>query len=512
MLKKSTFVSDSAVLIYLATIKLFLHLYVNFTGGYGIFRDEFYYLACADHLAFGNVDQPPLSIAILAVWRFFFGDSLFSIRFLPALLGAVMVYLTGIIVKELGGKRFAQILAALCVIVAPGYLALHGFYSMNVFDHVFWTVLILILIKIIKGHNSALWLLFGALAGLGLQNKFSVLFLLFGLAIGILFTKNRRWLADKYLWIGAGIALLLFAPHIIWQIQNGWPTLEFMANAAHFKNVRLAPQEFFKEQILNMNPGTALIWLAGVFALFSSPALKKYRLFAIAYAAIFTVFIVQAGKAYYLYPIYPVFFAAGALIFERLFAFRYTTWLKPVFIVLLIVSGLFSAPFALPILPVERYIDYAEKTGISPSVGEHHEMGVLPQHFADMHGWEDMVAEIAHVYHNLPDSVQVSTAIYVQNYGEAGAIDYYRDKYNLPPALCGHNNYFLWGTRGLSPKVLIIFGGKIQDHQKVFESVVKAGEFNHPYVMPYENNQPVFICRGLKITIERVWPTTRHFG
>ena len=504
--------TDTTILLSLAFCKLLLHIFVNLTGRYGIFRDEFYYLACADHLAWGYVDQPPLSIAILSVWTFFFGDSLFSIRLLPAIFGAITVFLTGKIVWEFGGRRFAQILAAIAVIVAPGYLAVHGFYSMNVFDHFFWTGLIYILIKIIKTEKSWLWLLFGFVAGLGLLNKISVLFLAFGLGLGILLTKHRRWLLDKKLWLGIAVALLLFLPHILWQIQHDWPTLEFMSFASQYKNVHLSLAQFFLEQIFNMNPATALMWIAGMFYLLLSKRLSSFRLFAIAYVAIFILFVAQGAKAYYLFPIYPVVFAAGALFLDMLFSKKYARRLKPVTVILFVGTGLFAAPLAVPILPVEKYIAFAQKIGFAPSAAENNELGVLPQHFADMFGWEEMVAEIAKVYHSLPDSEKTDAAIYVQNYGEAGAIDYYRNKYDLPPAICGHNNYYLWGRRGMSGKILIIFGGRKADHEQVYESVIEAARFTHPYVMPYENNQPIYICRGLKMPLEQVWPRTKHFG
>lgn len=511
-MKKKQFFSDQMILLFLAGLKFGIHLLVNLKGGYGLFRDEFYYLACANFPDWGYVDHPPLSILILQVWRFIFGDSLFSIRFLPALSGALIVFLTGFIVREIGGKRFAQLLAAVAMIVAPAHLALHGFYSMNAFDHLVWTVLIYIFIKIIKTGDAKLWLLFGGVAGLGLQNKLSVLFLAFGLAIGILLTRHRRWLLNKFTWCGVGLAGLLLLPHIIWQIQHNWPTREFIAYAAQYKNVHLSPMPFFLEQVINLNPATALIWLGGLVYLLLNKKLQPFRLFAFAYSALFVLFVLLGAKPYYLLPIYPILFAAGALLFENLFSRRHLAWLKPITVVLLFAGGLFLAPFALPVLPIDSYISYADKTGFSPQAEENHEMGVLPQHFADMFGWREMVAEIAGIYQTLPDSDKAVAAVYVQNYGQAGAIDYYRSLYHLPPPLCGHNNYYLWGTRGQSGDVLIIYGGRRSEHEQVFNSVQEAARFQHPYVMPYENNQPIYICRGLKMPINQVWSRTKHFG
>lgn len=236
----------------IAAVTLLAHLFTN--GAYGMFRDEFYYLACADHLAFGYVDQPPLSIAVLAGWIAVFGDSVGSIRVLPAAAGAALILLTAVIVRDLGGGAFAQAFAALCVAIAPISLAMMGIYSMNAFDMVFWSLLFLILIRLIKTGDTKLWLLFGVVAGLGLQNKIGLLVPLLALAVALPFTPYRKFFAERRFWIGAAIASAIFMPHVIWQFMNGWPTLEFIENAKAFKMVEISQLEFFAQQVFQMYP------------------------------------------------------------------------------------------------------------------------------------------------------------------------------------------------------------------------------------------------------------------
>jgi 4-amino-4-deoxy-L-arabinose transferase-like glycosyltransferase len=311
----------------LALLKLLLHLATH--RGYGLFRDEFYYLACSEHLALGYVDHPPLSILLLWLSRAALGDSLLAIRFLPAVAGAVTVYLTGLMARELGGGRSAQLLAALATFVAPVFLALSHFFSMNAFDQLFWALLALIAIRILVRDEPRLWIAFGAVAGLGLQNKYSVAFFGFGIAVGLLASAQRRQLASRWLWLGGGLALLLFLPHLVWQAHAGWPTLEFMANAQAEKNIALAPGEFLLQQIVMAHPMALPIWLAGLGGLLLSARLRRLRPLGWAYPATFALLAIQKTKAYYLMPIYPLLFAAGAVELEAFFERRRWRWGMP---------------------------------------------------------------------------------------------------------------------------------------------------------------------------------------
>ncbi|MFQ5868826.1 MAG: ArnT family glycosyltransferase [Candidatus Zixiibacteriota bacterium] len=511
VLSKGFLRSDFSILVYLALLKFLLHFLVNLRGGYGIFRDEFYYLACADHLAFGYVDHPPLSILLLAINRFILGDSLLAIRLLPAVAGAVVVLLTGLIVREMGGKRFAQALGAVSIIIVGHYLGSHNIFSMNAFDHLFWTLAFYILVRIINSGNPKLWLWFGIVAGLGLQNKISVLFLGFGLFVALLLTPHRRHLVSKSLWIAGLVAFVIFLPHIVWQISNGWPTLEFMSNAQKYKIADFTFSGFLLAQILEVNPFLFPLWFGGLLHLLIAKNGRKYRLFGLMYLAIFAALALQKSKPYYLLVVYPILLAAGAVAWEKFVANRRWGWMKSVTLSIMILSGVLIAPFALPVLPVEDYIKYAAAFGQKPSSDEKHQMGKLPQHFADMHGWENMVATVARVYHTLSEEEKAGSTILVNNYGEAGAIDHYRDKYDLPRPICGHNNYWLWGPRGATGEIIVRLGGNRENHEKVYTKVEQVDTVKCKYCMPYENNLPVFICRGLKTPLVKVWPEMKHY-
>ena len=470
---------------------------------YGWFRDELYYIACGNHLDFGYVDHPPL-VALIARLTQLLGGSLTVTR-LPSLLALMaVIWLCGRIAREMGGNAWAQGLAALCALVAPVYLFVFHILSMNSFDILFWTLGAWIVVKILNGGDPRLWLLFGLVCGLGLQNKHSLLFFGFGIFAGLLLTPERRHFRERWIWLGGAIAALVFLPHVIWQVTHGWPTAEFVQNATEHKNVALSPLAFFGEQVTQMHPLTFPVWLAGLVWLFRS----RYRVLGWAYVAAFLVLISQASKAYYLAPAYPPLFAAGAVAIE--------SWIrKPALRValpaLLLIGGALTAPLTLPILPVETFTRYARALGIEASAAERHEMGALPQHFADMHGWEEMVAEVARVYNSLTPEEQKTAGIYGQNYGEAGAVDLLGRKHGLPKASSGHNNYFFWGPQGSSDPTLII-GGDPEDHRRVFQDVRPAGTIRcGGLCMPYEDNQTVWIARGLKAPLGQIWPRAKHF-
>ena len=502
--------SDEAYPFFIAFASLILHLI--FIGQYDYFRDEFYYIACGQHLAWGYVDHPPLIGVISGIAVTIFGKSLFGIRILSVLAGASVVFLSGLVCRELGGKRFSMALTSTAVALAPINLFLYHILSMNSFDHLFWALAILIFLKIIKNGQPKLWILLGIILGLGLLNKVSVLFLGFGLFIGLLATEHRRMFLDKWLWLTAGIAGLMFLPHIIWQIANSWPTLEFMHYAATYKNVDMSPLEFLSEHILEVHPlSFPLMILGWGFFLFSKTG-AKFRIFGWLYLAIYLLFNVQNAKTYYLAPVYPLMLAGGAVYFEILIGKIGWKFLKPVYLILLLIFGAVIAPMTLPSLPVEKFIAYQEKLGLQAEVGENHEMGVLPQYYSDMFGWREMVETVALVYNSLPPEDREACSIFGQNYGEAGAVDYFGYLYNLPPAVSLHNNYWIWGPGERSGEVLIIIGGDREDFEQVYDSVEEAAIHSHPYAMPYESNLPIYVCRGLKVKLEDIWAKYHSFN
>ncbi len=498
---------DFQIPVAFAVAKVLLHL--AFLGRYGIFRDEFYYLACARHLDWGYVDHPPLSIAFLAVWTGLFGDSLTALR-VPALLaGALIILITGLLVRELGGQRFAQALACLAVFIAPLFLAISNFYSMNVFDQLCWVTLAWILARFLRTGEGRYWILFGIVAGVGLQNKISVVFFGFGVVVALLLTKHRKVFLKKEIWIGGVLAGLIFLPHILWQVHHGAPTLEFMHNATTLKNTPMTPLQLFLGVILEMHPLNAAVWIAGLgYALFH-PQGKHYRVLGLSFLAVFFTFGFTNGKVYYLAPIMPMLLALGAVAWER--GTRKSPRWRTALVVPMTLLGAVFLPISLPMLSPTGFMDYQARLGMAPAQMERGEASALPQYFADRFGWEALAAFVAEQYGPLAPENDSPLTIIVGNYGEAGALEYYSDQFPLPRVVSGHNNYYLWGPGNFTGDSFLAYGIDREQLEATCESVEELGRFEHPYVMPYENNVPLYHCSGLKKPIAEIWPLAKRY-
>lgn len=510
---RDSFFGGNTVPASLALVKILVHLATNFFGSYGIFRDELYYIACSDHMAWGYVDQPPFSIAVLWLNRRLFGDSLFALRLLPALAGAASVFLAGLIAKKIGGGKFSQALAACCVLAAPLTLGTNSYFSMNSFDLFFWTLAFYLVAIIMQGGGPQNWLLLGTVLGLGLLNKISVVWLGAGLFSGLLLTRQRRLLLKRDAWLAAAIALLLFLPHVIWQAVNQFPTLEFIRNASTEKYAAISPLAMFIEQLLNMNPLTFFVWLPGLVYFLIAKQVRQFRIFPVIYLTVFLILAVNgSSKAEYLGPLAPMLFVLGAVAFEK-FVVRFNRhWLKPVALASVLLGGLVLAPLAITVFPVRTFIAYMKTLGMTPSTPEKKELANLPQFYADMFGWEKMVAAVAGAYNSLSPAEKEKCAIVANNYGEAGAIDFFGPKYGLPRAISGHNNYWLWGPRGATGEVVIRLGGSLEGLKESYTEVAQAGLFQDDYCMPYENNMAVWVLKGRHAPLYKNWAEFKSYN
>jgi hypothetical protein len=499
--------SGTTLLLGLALAKLLL----QFAGinHYGFFRDELYYMACGEHLAWGYVDQPPLIALIAWFARHIFGSSLFSIRLLPAIAGAAVVFLTGRLARDFGGGRFAIFLSATAILLAPAYLAFDTFLSMNAFEPLFWTLCAWIAVRIVKGASPEWWLAFGVVAGIGLENKHTMLVFGFALVAGLLLSGEWQVFRSKWIWIGGLIALAIFMPNLVWEARHGWPQIEVVRNAQQFKNVPVSVPEFLFEQILFLHPLSFPIWLAGLGWLFFSKEGNSFRFLGWAYVIVLAIFIALNGKTYYVLPVYPMLMAAGGVGFEKFVrSGKVARHFKFAYPVLLILGGLITVPFGVPLLPVDTFLRFSQALPYASVKTERDATVPLPQLYADMFGWQDMAATVSRVYHALPQTEQSGCAILTGNYGEAGAIDYYGSKLGLPKAISGHNSYFYWGPRSYSGECVILFGDNAETTRKLFGDVQQVATITNPYAMPGEQNLPVYLCRKPSAPLAELWP---HF-
>jgi hypothetical protein len=492
--------------VVLACASFVLHLLAN--GHYGFFRDELYFIVCGERLDWGYVDQPAL-VPLLAAWSHaLFGDFLLGFRLLPALAMTATVALTCELVRVVGGGRFAQWLAGVCVLLGPIFLLDGVLFSTDMFQALTWLALGWALVRLEQTGDERWWLAFGAIAGFSLNTKYLIGFYLVALAVGLLATPQRRSLLHRCLYLGALLAGVMILPNLLWQQAHGWPFIEFGNGSANGKNIQLSPLAFLLQQATFTGPLATIVWLCGLWAGAVRPKLAVMRVFPIAWLILLLAFDASHGKAYYLSAIYPTLLVFGALQIEQ--------WLvnaiaRDFALAAVVVLGLLVAPLALPILPVDVFIRYQKAIGYMPSAGEHQQLGVLPQYYADMFGWPEMAARIAAVYGSLPREDQARAVFFGDNYGEAAAIDVFGRRLGLPPAISGHNNYYLWGPRDHDGSVIIVVGGRRKHYEELFDSIEIAGRIDTPYAMPYETGQPIYVLRGMKPPLQNFWPRVKSY-
>jgi Dolichyl-phosphate-mannose-protein mannosyltransferase len=504
--------------VYLIALVYFaLHLATS--TRYGYFRDALYYLACSEQLAFGYVDQPPLIAWLAWIARHTLGTSLPALLFWPALAGAARIVLIAAFAREIGANRFGVALAA-ALAATPGiWWVIDHQFAMNVLESVFWTGCAYVILRLIKTQNTKLWVVFGAIAGVGLLNKYSIAIFIGALIVGVLLTRQRKIFFTPWILVGGAVAFLIFLPNLIWNIQNNWPFLELMHNVrATGKDVILPPGQYLLQQILMMNPVSFPFWFGGLLFLFFSREARVYRVFGWAFLLTIIFFLITHGKDYYSAPAYAMLLASGAVAAERLLKSsrffarpRLRSVLRVACFIWLLLGVVPLLPLVLPVLPLNAFVRYQSRLPFEVPKTERSFVGTpLPQYYADELPWQDMVAAVSRVYQTLPPDEQARTAIFCQNYGQAAAIDFFGPQYGLPKAISGHQNYFLWGPRNYTGEIVIVVGDAEEDARDDFDSLTVAATFESPYAFWYET-QPILLGRGLKWNLQTGWPRVKNW-
>ncbi len=494
--------TDTALLLLIAAGFLILHVAAG--GRYGFQRDELATLEDARHLASGYVAYPPITPFFGRISLDLFGTSLRGFRFFAALAQAIIAVLSGLMARELGGKRFAQVVAALAVAISPVSLASGALMQYVAFDYLFWVLTAYLLIKLLRSGNPVLWVPIGAAIGLGMMSKYSMAFFVASILVGLLLTDARRYLASKWLWIGVAVSLLVFLPNLIWQIQHHFISLDFLHHI-HARDIRIGrTQHFLVEQIgIPANIFTIPLWIAGLFFYFRAPEGKRFRMMGWMFVITLLIFVVAKGRSYYMAPAYPMLLAAGAVLEER--------WLhslselparvmRVVTAAALIVGGVTAAPITLPLAPVNsKWWTIANK---------------IDSDFREEIGWPELVAEVAQIYNSMPPAERATTGILAANYGEAGAINLYGPAYGLPRAISGINSFWYEGYPSPPPKALIVIGLGDEYRNQDFQSCEVVGRITNPYgIQNEEAEHPnIYLCRQLRQSWPDFWADFRYYG
>lgn len=494
-----------AVVGILVVVKLLLHLLTNAFTPYEIHRDAFLYFAMGEHLRLFAMDFPPAIAMLSEATRTLLGDSLFTLRLPIALFSTALVVLAALTARELGGGPFAQGLAALAVIANGLFLRTGNLFQPVALDQFWWTLALFALVKLFRTEEPRWWLAFGVACGLGLLTKFSMLIFGFAATLALLATPARRQLGTRWPWIAAAVAFIIGSPSFIGQINLGWPLLDQMSDLRSAQLARVSPVEFITDQFF-MGIGF-IIAVVGIAALAFAPAWRRYR--AVGWTAIFAflTLLVLKGKSYYIGPIYPVMYGAGAVVLERMSQPVWGAVARWGTVALLILYFVLLLPLGLPLLAPPAMEEYLIRLGLQQAtetnVGAQER---LPQDYADMLNWREQVEEVARVYRSLPPHERERAVILASNYGEAGAIDFYGPRYGLPKARALVGTYWFFGPGELPGEVVILHGFERGDFESYCGQVEEAGHVGHPYAVAEERDLTIYVCRQPRETLQELWP------
>ena len=500
----STFLSsDIAILVLLALARILLQVFTN--GQYGFHQDELVTLdAAAHHLAWGYVAWPPVTPFLARVALDLFGPSPIGLRSFAVLAEGIVMLLAGLMIRDLGGRRWAQILGAVTVATTPLSIVQGGLFQYETLDYFCWVLLAFLVIRLLKSKNPHWWLGIGAAIGLGMLTKYTIAFSVAGLIVGILVT-NRQYLKNRWLWGGAGVALLMWLPNLIWQFQNHFVSVYFLASI-HTRDVQSGlTSSFLTDQLLfNFNPVMLFLVMTGLYYFFFTPAGKHYRMMGWMYVVPFILLILTQGKGYYLAATYPMLAAGGAVWWEgRLSRITSPRWINVWRWVTWSVLSAFAALLIATELPVAP-LGSAWWDTVSQSNKE----------LKSEVGWPELAQQVAKAYQAVPVSEKAHAAILAASSGEIGAIDLYGPTYGLPRVISGFDSYWQYGYGIPAPQTVLVVGFDaplLAD----FQDCTFIAQIRVPFNVQNDeatSHSSIYLCHNLRQPWPQFWKTFQYFG
>ena len=482
----------TAPLVAVAIVKFVAHLTTN--GVYGFQRDELYYIISGQHPALGYVDYPPVTPMLARLDTLIFGISPWTLRLFPALAGAIVVFLTGLCAREMGGGRAVCILASLLALLSPLLLGANWLFQTVTFDQLTWVIAIYLMLRLLRTGDRRLFVLLGVDLGVGLETKLTILVLCIAIAVAVIASREvRPLLRTRYPWIGLAIAIALAAPNFAWQVANGFPTLTYISNhsadIANSGGIGMFVEDF----LLFTGPLILPVWVAGMVFLFRDRRLRPMAVLTVIAIAL----LLPEGKAYYPAPTIPVVVAAGCVAAGRIASPRRRHLAMGAAAAGAALEMVVLLPIALPIVPTSSL----------------HAIGLdsLRTDFADTVGWPELAAQVGSVFDALPPSERAAASILADNYGEAGAIDVYGT--GLPQAISPHLTFWFWKPHDLRVSTLVTVGFDPADLRFLCGTVTRAGSVTIPdSVANQEQGTPILVCTNLRESLDTAWPALRAFS
>jgi 4-amino-4-deoxy-L-arabinose transferase-like glycosyltransferase len=484
-----------AMLLLFAVIKVALHLATATQLSYH--EDELYYLDSSNHLQLGYVDYPPLTPLIGRLATTIFGqNSLIGLRLFPALAGAAVVVLAGLVARELGGSDRAQILAGLATLTSPLFIGANWLFQTVSFDQLLWLLMLYTFIRLHRTGNARLWLLFGLFTGLALENKYTVLALIAGIVVATLVRPSlRRMLRTPYPWLGALIAGAVWAPNLAWEFANGWPSLTYTRDHAADISASGGILNFLLQELLSIGPAVIPFWLLGWWHLLRTQTMRSVGVAAV----VAFLVLVPEGKSYYPGPLFPLVLAAASIAVDRFATERAKRWPVRLAAWVLVVDAAVALPFAVPVLPEAQEVS----THLYSLRGD----------FSSTIGWDQVTDQVARAWYALSAAQRSNAVILAQYYAEAGAIDHYGPALGLPEAISPHLTYWYWKPPVVDADTVLVVGWSVSQMQTLFHSVTQVGVLsNSEGVHTEASGLPILVCTEPITSLDAAWPSLQDFS
>ncbi|MBE0671023.1 MAG: glycosyltransferase family 39 protein [Anaerolineales bacterium] len=489
--------TNNLILFIMALGAVIFHIALN--GQYGFHRDELDFIMNARQLDWGYVSYPPITPFFARIGLEIFGESLRGLRVLPAIAQGIVMILAAWMTRDMGGKRNAQILTAFAVFIVPISMFGGTVIMYFAFDYLWWVVVAFFMVRLLATDDPRYWLGIGAGIGLGMMTKYTMAFFVAGLVIAVLVTPVRKYLRSKWLYLGAALALLIFLPNLIWQMQHDFIAFDYLSSI-HARDVDWGrADEFLPEQLyLTTNPLSLPLWTVGLSLCLFSASMKRFRTLGWMFLVTSVLFFINKGRGYYTGPSYVMLLAAGCVWFEGLFErlggkkrqLGYgVLWTTQV------IGSLIGVILMKPIAPINTPLwDFS--------------IGITDDLFTEMVGWQDMTAQVAEIYQSIPDNEKARTVILAGNYGEIGALDLYGDEYGLPRIISGGNSYWYRGYGDPEPETVIVVGFERGYAEQFFKSCQFSGTVKNSYNVKNEEttfHTGLYVCREPRRPWGEMW-------
>ena len=488
--------TDNILLLSLALCGTLIHILLN--GQYGFHRDELDFIMNARQLDWGYISYPPLTPFFARIGLELFGESLRGLRVLPAIAQGIVMILAGLMARDMGGKRNAQIMTAFAVFIAPVSLMGGTVIMYFAFDYLWWVMVAFFTVRLLATDDARYWLGVGAGIGLGMMTKYTMIFWVAGLVVAVLVTPIRKYLRSKWLYFGAGLALLIFLPNLIWQIQHDFISLEYLSSI-HARDIEWGRADgFLVEQLYTTtNPFSLPLWTVGLSLCLFGASMKRFRTLGWMFVVTFALFLINKGRGYYTGPSYVMLLTAGCVWFENWLGTRTEKTRRLGFGLLWgtqVIGSLIGISLMKPIAPINSPL-WDITSDVNGEVVE-------------MVGWQDLTAQVAEIYQSIPESEKPRTVILAGNYGEAGAFDLYGDEYGLPRIITGANSMWYRGYGEPEPETVIVVGFESSYARKFFNRCVYSGTVKNSYSVKNEETKfhtGLYICREPRHPWSEMW-------